>query len=77
MQAILTVALPIFAVILVDYLAGRFRILGGEATTALNAFVSHFALSVLFFGTLARTPVAEVLSLDLRDEPAGHRRLVG
>jgi len=61
MQAILNVAVPIFGVILAGYLAGRWRILGGEATAALNAFVSFFALPVLFFGTLARTPVAAVL----------------
>ena len=60
-QAILNVALPIFGVILAGYLAGRWRILGGESTTALNAFVSYFALPVLFFGTLARTLVAAVL----------------
>jgi len=60
-QAILNVAFPIFGVILAGYLAGRWRILGGEATTALNTFVSYFALPVLFFGTLARTPVAAVL----------------
>ncbi len=61
MQAILNVAFPIFGVILAGYLAGRWRILGGEATGALNAFVSYFALPVLFFGTLARTPVQAVL----------------
>jgi malonate transporter len=61
MQAILNVAFPIFGVILAGYLAGRWRILGGEATAALNAFVSFFALPILFFGTLARTPVAQVL----------------
>ena len=60
-QAILNVAFPIFGVILAGYLAGHWRILGGEATTALNAFVSYFALPVLFFVTLARTPVAAVL----------------
>jgi malonate transporter len=60
-QAILNVAFPIFGVILAGYLAGRWRILGGEATAALNAFVSYFALPVLFFGTLARTPVQAVL----------------
>jgi malonate transporter len=60
-QSILTVAAPIFAVILIGYLAGRFRLLGDEATTTLNAFVSFFALPVLFFGTLARTPVGAVL----------------
>src|SRR3954471_2659985 len=61
MQAIFNVALPIFGVILAGYLAGRWRILGGDSTAALNAFVSYFALPVLFFGTLARTPVAAVL----------------
>lgn len=61
MQAILNVAVPIFGVILAGYLAGRWRILGPESTAALNAFVSYFALPVLFFGTLARTPVAAVL----------------
>jgi predicted permease len=65
MQAIFNVALPIFGVILAGLLAGRWRILGGEATAALNAFVSYFALPVLFFGTLARTPVGAVLDPDL------------
>ncbi|MBS0523804.1 MAG: AEC family transporter [Proteobacteria bacterium] len=65
MQAIFDVALPIFGVILAGLLAGRWRILGGEATAALNAFVSYFALPVLFFGTLARTPVRTVLDPDL------------
>ncbi len=62
MQAILLVAVPIFGVILAGYLAGRWRILGGDATAALNAFVSYFALPVLFFGTLARTPVRAVFN---------------
>jgi malonate transporter and related proteins len=61
MQAIFNVALPIFGVILAGYLAGRWRILGAEANAALTAFVSYFALPVLFFGTLARTPVRAVL----------------
>jgi predicted permease len=65
MQAIFNVALPIFGVILAGLLAGRWHILGGEATAALNAFVSYFALPVLFFGTLARTPVRAVLDPQL------------
>src|SRR6187551_2320582 len=65
MQAILNVAFPIFGVILAGYLAGRWRILGGEATAALTAFVSFFALPILFFGTLARTPVHTVLDPSL------------
>src|SRR5436190_22494606 len=65
MQAIFNVALPIFGVILTGFLAGKWRILGGEATAALNAFVSFFALPILFFGTLARTPVPAVLDPSL------------
>ena len=65
MQAIFNVAFPIFGVILAGYLAGKWRILGGEATAALNAFVSYFALPILFFGTLARTPVGAVLDPSL------------
>ncbi len=61
MPAIFNVAFPIFGVILAGYLAGRFRILGRDSTAALTAFVGTFALPVLFFGTLARTPVAAVL----------------
>ncbi len=62
MAAILNVAAPIFGVILAGYLAGRFRLLGAEATTALNAFVSLFALPLLFFGTLARTSLRSVFN---------------
>jgi len=65
MQAIFNVAFPIFWVILTGYLAGKWRILGGDATAALNAFVSYFALPILFFGTLARTPVDTVLDPSL------------
>ena len=36
-----------------------------DTRAALNAFVSYFALPVLFFGTLARTPVAAVLDPDV------------
>jgi len=38
-QAILNVAFPIFGVILAGYLAGRFRVLGGDSTAALTVFV--------------------------------------
>src|SRR6478609_6530133 len=74
MQAIFNVAFPIFGVILTGYLAGKWRILGGEATAALNAFVSFFALPILFFGTLARTPVDTVLDPSLM---AGFGLVVG
>jgi predicted permease len=77
-QAIFNVALPIFGVILAGFLAGRWRILGPEATTALNAFVSYFALPVLFFGTLARTPESPWLPLSSSawSPPASFREAV-
>jgi len=58
---LLNVAFPIFGLILIGYLAGRWRLLGGEATGGLTAFVSYFALPALFFASLARTPVRAVL----------------
>ena len=61
MPAIVNVALPLFGVILAGYLAGRFGVLGRDSTAALTAFVNTFALPVLFFAALARTPVAAVL----------------
>jgi len=60
-QSILNIAAPLFGVILTGYFAGRLRLLGAEATGALNAFVSYFALPLLFFSTLQRTPVQAVL----------------
>ena len=44
MSAVVDVALPVFAIMLAGYLAGRFRILGDTSSEALNAFVYWFAL---------------------------------
>lgn len=63
MQAILTVALPIFALILCGYAAGRVGVLGEESTKALNAFVWWFALPALLLLSMARVPVADIFNV--------------
>ena len=63
MQAVFNVVLPVFGLILVGYLAGRFKLLGLESSEALNRFVYFFALPALLFVGMARVPVAKVLNL--------------
>lgn len=62
MSVVINVALPVFAIILAGFLAGRARILGDTASEALNAFVYWFALPPLLFMAMARTTVSQVLN---------------
>ncbi len=62
METVLNVAFPVFAVTLCGYLAGRFGVLGPASSEALNRFVFYFGLPPLFFISMARVPVAEVLN---------------
>jgi malonate transporter len=57
MNALLTIILPLFAIIGCGYAAGRVKLLGEAATEALNAFVYYFALPALFFRAMAVTPL--------------------
>lgn len=63
MEAILNVALPIFAVLACGYAAGKIGVMGEQSTAALNAFVWWFALPALLFSALARASLAEVYNL--------------
>ena len=62
MGVIVDVAVPVFAIMLLGYLAGRAGILGDESSKALNAFVYWFALPPLLFLSVARVPVGEILN---------------
>lgn len=62
MSAIVNVALPVFAIMLVGYLAGRFRILGPESSEPINAFVYWFALPPVLFLSMAKVPPAEAFN---------------
>ncbi len=63
MSAVLNVALPVFAIIAAGFACGRFRILGQDASEALNKFVYWVALPPLLFFSMARAPIQEVLHL--------------
>lgn len=61
MQAVLGAAFPVFALILAGTLAGRFGLLDGPVTGALNRFVIGLALPALLFDVTAHAPLAQVL----------------
>jgi malonate transporter and related proteins len=61
MSVVVNVALPVFAIILAGYLAGRAGLLGESSSEALNKFVYWIALPPLLFLSMARTPLAEIL----------------
>jgi hypothetical protein len=62
MNVIFEVVLPVFGLIITGYLAGRFRVLGGDAASAINRLVFYFALPALLFTFAARAHVAESLN---------------
>lgn len=53
MSVILNVVLPVFAIVLAGYLAGRFRYLGDSGAETFNAFVMNVALPALLFRAMA------------------------
>ena len=62
MQSIINVVLPVFAIILSGYLAGRFKVLGEESGEVLQRFVFYVAMPVLLFYAMARVSAAEILN---------------
>ncbi len=62
MQALLTVALPVFAIILAGWVSGRIKLLGAASSDALNRFVFYIALPPLLFLAMARTDPAEIFN---------------
>ena len=50
--SMLDVSLPVFAIILMGYLCGRFRLLGEGAATAVNGFTYYAAMPALFLGAI-------------------------
>ena len=50
--SMLDVSLPVFAIIVMGYLCGRFRLLGEGAATAVNGFTYYAAMPALFLGAI-------------------------
>lgn len=61
MGAVLDVVLPIFGLIFAGWVAARRRILGGDATAALNRFVIWFALPAMLFLVMLRVPLDQLV----------------
>jgi len=64
MEPVFNVVLPVFAIILTGYVAGRLGLLGESATDALNSFVYWVALPVLFFHAMATVPSDQLFDVD-------------
>ncbi len=62
MQAILSVTVPFFALVLAGYLAARRHVLPESAIPGLNAFVLYFALPCMLFRFGMNTPVFDLLN---------------
>ncbi len=62
MQAILSVTVPFFALVLAGYLAARHHVLPESAIPGLNAFVLYFALPCMLFRFGMNTPVFDLLN---------------
>lgn len=60
MGAIVTVALPVFALILAGAVAARRGFLGPHATSSLNLFVVYLALPAVLFQAMARIHPADL-----------------
>lgn len=62
MQAILSVTVPFFALILCGYLAAQRGVLAESAIPGLNGFVLFFALPCMLFRFGMNTPVFDLLN---------------
>jgi malonate transporter len=65
MQAILSVTVPFFALVLIGYLASARQWLPAVAVPGLNAYVLFFALPCLLYRFCAATPFAQLLDPSL------------
>ena len=62
MLAVLSIALPVFGLILIGGWAGKLRFLGRDATGALNMFVVYLSLPAVMFQAMAHIPPAQLNS---------------
>jgi hypothetical protein len=62
MQAILSITVPFFALVLCGYLAARRHVLPESAIPGLNGFVLYFALPCMLFRFGAGTPLLDLLN---------------
>ena len=59
MYQVASLVIPLFGLVFLGYLAGRFRKIPIEGLAWMNFFILYVALPALFFNLLAKTPVSE------------------
>ena len=64
MEVVVAVALPVFAIVIAGYAAGRLGVLGSAASETLNRFVYWIALPPLLFLAMAAAPIDEVIHVN-------------
>lgn len=79
MTSVISVALPVFAIIAAGLAAGRWKFMTAEDSAALNKFVFRFAMPAALFGLVAGTtpPGAEDLVIALSYGAAGLVAMLG
>jgi len=55
---------PIFAIIIIGYLAVKFAVVPKSSSEALSSFVVNFAVPALLFQAISQRPVAEIFNRD-------------
>ena len=65
MEAVLNVGVPVFAIVLAGYIAGRLGLFGDKAVEALNGFIYWLAFPALIFLSLTQVPLERVLDWPL------------
>lgn len=60
MNAVITAALPVFALILTGWLAARWKVLGPGATDALNRYVVYLSLPALLFRAMTQVDLTHM-----------------
>ena len=63
MKILITIVLPLFALIGSGYLAGRFKLVSAATNGGLNAFVYYFALPAMLFRALALRRMGDGMQL--------------
>lgn len=64
MAVVFGVVIPVFAIILCGFLAGRFSLLPFAGASSLNYFVYYFALPALLFFSLSNAPVEQIANVN-------------
>ncbi|MBO1001158.1 AEC family transporter [Pseudogracilibacillus auburnensis] len=60
MQIIIDIILPIFAIILCGYIAGRTEVISASGSKTLNSYVFFVALPALLFYAVANAPISQL-----------------